>query len=337
MDYNAFLPRSVKMKKSYILLLLCVLSCQLSFAQIKAVPVILDSDMGPDYDDTGAITILHALADSGYAEILATVASTKYEGVAGVLNVFNTYFNRPQIPVGVPKGNASALKDNQHWTDTLLVKYPHAIKRNADVPDAVEIYRKILSARPDHTVTIVTIGFLTNLANLLDTKADKYSPLSGRELIRLKVKHLVSMAGGFPSGKEFNIFIDSTASKKVFKEWPTHILFDGFEIGEKIKTGLPLIANERIKNSPVKDVFRICIPLSQEDIKGRMSWDEIAVLIAVKGYEPWFTVKEGRIVVADDGSNKWDNYSKGHSYILFSKTVPEIEEVLNRLMMQQPK
>lgn len=325
------------MERRYILLLLFLLSCQLSFAQIKAVPVILDSDMGPDYDDTGAITILHALADSGYAEILATVASTKYEGVAGVLNVFNTYFNRPQIPVGVPKGNASVLKDNQHWTDTLLVKYPHAIKRNADVPDAVEIYRKILSARPDHSVTIVTIGFLTNLANLLDTKADKYSSLSGRELVRLKVKQLVSMAGGFPSGREFNVFIDSAASKKVFQEWPTHILFDGFEIGEKIKTGLPLIANENIKNSPVKDVFRICIPLSPEDIKGRMSWDEAAVLIAVKGYEPWFTVKEGRIVVADDGSNKWDYNSKGHSYILFSKTVPEIEEVLNRLMMQQPK
>lgn len=321
------------MKRRYILLLLSLLSFQLSFAQKKPVPVIFDSDMGPDYDDTGAITILHALADSGYAKILATVASTKYEGVAGVLNVFNTYFNRPEIPVGVPKGNASMLKDNQHWTDTLLAKYPHHIKMNADVLDAVEIYRKILSSQPDHSVTIVTIGFFTNLANLLETGADKYSPLSGKELVRLKVKQLVSMAGCFPSGREFNVFIDSTASKKVFQNWPVHILFDGFEIGEKIKTGLPLIANERIKDSPVKDVFRICIPLSQEDVKGRMSWDEVAVLIAVKGYEPWFTVKEGRIITADDGSNKWDNNGSGHSYIMFSKTVPEIEEVLNRLMM----
>jgi pyrimidine-specific ribonucleoside hydrolase len=79
-----------------------------AMAQNKAKPVfvIFDSDMGPDYDDVGAIAILHNLADKGEAKILATMASTNYEGVAGVLNVFNTYFSKPNIPVGVPKGNA---------------------------------------------------------------------------------------------------------------------------------------------------------------------------------------------------------------------------------------
>src|SRR5476651_2101751 len=155
------------------------------FAQksLKPVPVIFDSDMGPDYDDVGAIAILHALADKGEARILATMASTKYAGVAGVLNVFNTYFNRPGIPVGVPKGYALELRDWQHWTDTLLAKYPHKIKTNAHAWDAVKLYRKILAARPDHSVTIVTIGFLTNLSNLLNTGSDKYSSLSGAALI----------------------------------------------------------------------------------------------------------------------------------------------------------
>src|SRR5687768_4043322 len=82
------------------------------------VPIIFDSDMGPDYDDVGAITLLHAFADSGYAKILATIASTKYEGVAAVFNVFNTYFKRPAIAIGVPTGKALEIKDNQHWTDT---------------------------------------------------------------------------------------------------------------------------------------------------------------------------------------------------------------------------
>src|SRR3954467_10685688 len=81
----------------------------------KPVPVIFDTDMGPDYDDVGAITLLHAFADSGYAKILATVASTKYDGVAAVLNVFNTYFKKPGIPIGVPKGRALELKDKQYW------------------------------------------------------------------------------------------------------------------------------------------------------------------------------------------------------------------------------
>jgi pyrimidine-specific ribonucleoside hydrolase len=323
--------------KRILVAIIALVSIQISFAQEKPVRIIFDSDMGPDYDDVGAITILHALADSGYAEILATVSSTKYEGVAGVLNLFNTYFNRPNTPIGVPKGKASEEKDWQHWTDSILAKYPHRIKKNLEVPDAVEVYRKVLASQPDKSVTIVTVGFLTNLANLLDTKADKYSLLSGKELISKKVKQLVSMAGGFPSGREFNVFTDSSASKKVFENWPTPVLFDGFEIGVKIKTGLPLIKNEKIKNSPVKDVFNICIPMSKGDAAGRMSWDEVATFIAIKGYEPWFNVKTGRIIVEDNGSNKWDNNGSGQSYIEFSKSVPEIESVLNKLMMHQPK
>src|SRR4030095_499500 len=120
------------------------------------IAIIFDSDMGPDYDDVGAIALLHAFADSGYVKILATVASTKYEGVAAVFDVFNTYFQRPGLIIGVPKGKALELKDWQHWTDTLLLKYPHNIKANNEVPDATDVYRQVLAAQPDKSVTIVT-------------------------------------------------------------------------------------------------------------------------------------------------------------------------------------
>src|SRR5437588_7500019 len=101
------------MKHCIILFCVCTLAVTASYAQkhSKPVNIIFDSDMGPDYDDVGAITILHAFADKGEAKILATMASTKYDGVAGVLNVFNTYFNRPDIPAGVPKGYALELRD----------------------------------------------------------------------------------------------------------------------------------------------------------------------------------------------------------------------------------
>src|ERR1700761_4159137 len=183
----------------FMLIFCCAINC---FAQKAAKPVniIFDSDMGPDYDDVGAITILHAYADKGEANILATMASTKYEGVAGVLNVFNTYFNRPNIPIGVPKGVARELRDFQHWTDTLLARYPHKLKFNDQAWDAVKLYRKILAAQPDGSVAIVTIGFLTNISNPLNTKAGEFSDLSGTALVRRKVKQLVCMAGRFPEG-----------------------------------------------------------------------------------------------------------------------------------------
>ncbi|HWZ05102.1 MAG TPA: nucleoside hydrolase [Mucilaginibacter sp.] len=309
------------------------------FAQQAAKPVniILDSDMGPDYDDVGAITILHALADKGEAKILATMASTKYDGVAGVLNVFNTYFKRPGIPVGVPKGYALTLRDGQHWTDTVLAKYPHKIKSNDDAWDAVKLYRKILAAQPDHSVTIVTIGFLTNLSNLLNTKPDAYSKLFGGELVKRKVKLLVCMAGKYPSGYEFNVMQDAKASQNVYQHWDTPIILSGFEIGEKIKVGLPLIHNTSIKNDPVKDVFRISIPLAKEDSAGRKSWDETAVLVAIKGYSKWYTLHKGRIVVADDGKNTWDDNGTGQAYLVEKVDYHVVQELINQLIQYVPR
>jgi inosine-uridine nucleoside N-ribohydrolase len=217
-----------------------------------------------------------------------------------------------------------------------VAKYPHKVLHNDDVPDAVNVYRKVLSQQPDHSVTIVTVGFLTNLYNLLNSPGDEYSPLNGRELVKKKVKQLVSMAGGFPSGKEFNLDNDVKASKAVFEHWPTMVIFSGFEIGEKIKTGLPIIHNNAIHHSPVKDVFRIAIPQSPMDSAGRMSWDETAVLVAVRGNEPFFSLHPGKIKINDDGSNGWDDKGKGQFYLVFKEKPETIADTINQLMMHQP-
>lgn len=92
-------------------LILCAACCFLCMPQTRAqekhpgshpADIIFDSDMGPDYDDVGAITLLHAFADKGKINILATIASTRYANVGAVLNVFNTYFHREGIPIAVP-------------------------------------------------------------------------------------------------------------------------------------------------------------------------------------------------------------------------------------------
>jgi inosine-uridine nucleoside N-ribohydrolase/lysophospholipase L1-like esterase len=324
-----------KMARRMALLLLCwTLCCSPAFSQ---TPVIFDTDMGPDYDDVGAITLLHAFADSGKIKILATMASDKYEGVAPVLNLFNTYFHRPEIPIGVPKGNAVDQRDWQHWTDSILLNYPHAIRQNSDVPDAVALYRKILTGQKDHSVVIITVGFLTNLSGLLRSGPDSWSSLNGEELVRRKVKELVSMAGGFPSGHEFNIHRDSEASRYVFGHWPGTVIFSGFEIGKKIKCGLPLVQNASIRNSPVKDVFRISIPMAAEDSGGRMSWDETAVLVGVGGYKPYYTLQAGRIRIAGDGSNTWDSSGKGQFYLVEAVPSANVRDLIDRLMMHQPE
>jgi pyrimidine-specific ribonucleoside hydrolase len=329
----------MKEYSSYILVCLLILfGCTNQSDEKNAAPVklIFDTDLGPDYDDVGALAFLHAMADSGKVDILATVTSNKNELVAPSINVINTYFGRSELPVGAPKTNGVDLGSSQHWADSIVGKYPHSIKSTSNVPDAVDIYRKMLSLQPDHSVTIVTVGFLTNLNNLLKSTADKTSPLTGRELVIRKVKRLVSMAGRFPEGKEFNIYMDSTASKYVYENWPGEIIFTGFEIGAEIHTGLKLIKSD-VKNSPVKDVFRISIPLSPEDKDGRMSWDETAVLIGVYGTEGFFDTVQGKIIVNSDGSNKWESSTDGNQYYVKMKMpVPEISAFIEARMMHVP-
>jgi inosine-uridine nucleoside N-ribohydrolase len=300
------------------------------------VKIIFDTDLGPDYDDVGALAFLHAMADSGKVEILATVASNKHELVAPSISVINTYFGRPDIEIGVPKSEGVNLGSSQHWADSIVAKYPHKILDTIDEADAVSVYRKTLVSQPDRSVTIVTVGFLTNLRNLLKSKSDNISLLTGEELVKRKVKKLVSMAGRFPEGREFNIYEDSTASKYVYENWPGEVIFTGFEIGWEIRTGLRLIKSP-VQNSPVKDVFRISIPLSAEDKSGRMSWDETAVLIGVYGTEGFFDTVRGRIMVNTDGSNSWINDPEGKQlYVKQKMPVSEMSTFIEDRMMHIP-
>lgn len=321
--------------KKLLILLIITISISDSYSQkSKPVNLILDTDIGPDYDDVGAMAVMHSLADSGQVNILATVASNQSKYIASVLNILNTYFKRPNIPIGVVRGRGVRMTSWQKWDSLLVAKYPHTIKNNDQAQDALSLYRKILAKEPDGSVTIVTVGFLTNMADLLESKPDKYSPLSGKDLVKKKVKQLVCMAGRFPSGREFNVDRDPVSSKIVFDGWVTPIIFSGFEIGAAIHTGLALTQNEKIGNSPVKDAFSISIPLDKQDAGGRMSWDETAVLVAIKGHEAYYNTIEGRFVCSDDGSNKWDLKSKGHFYLVEKMPVPQVEKILNDLMMR---
>lgn len=302
----------------------------------EPVKIIFDTDLGPDYDDVGALAFLHAMADSGKAEILATLSSNKHELVAPSIDVINTWFGRPDIPIGAPAAQGPSLASSQGWADSIVASYPHKIKSTSEAEDAVRIYRRILSTQPDNSVTIITVGFLTNLRDLLKSGPDAISPLTGSELIAEKVEKLVSMAGSFPRGREFNVFIDSTASKFVYENWPGEVIFTGFEIGKEILTGLRLM-NMNIEGSPVKDVFSISIPMSKDDKNGRMSWDQTAVLIGVYGTEGFFDTRRGTILVDSSGSNEWKDDPEGkHQHVIQKMPVPEMTRFIEDRMMHVP-
>ncbi|WP_433895812.1 nucleoside hydrolase [Sphingobacterium mizutaii] len=308
-------------------------------ADSAKVKIIFDTDMGPDYDDIGAIALLHAFANQGKIEILATVSSDAHKDIPGTIEVYNKYFKRGDIPVGQ---TYSPLAPNftaaNNWNEQIIKKFEPTLL-NKKYESSVSIYRKVLAEQPDNSVTIVTVGFMTNISDLLQSKADKYSNLTGMELLEKKVKNWVAMAGGFPQGREFNIHKDAESGVYAFDHFPKPILFSGFEIGDKIKTG-GKIAEQKLESSPVSVGYQINLAsYAKEAVKARSSWDQTAVLIAAENPEKYFYLSgPGTMKTEKDGSNYWEPSAQGkHKFIIHKYPYKKLEEVIDKLMLEQPK
>jgi len=299
----------------------------------KAVPIIFDTDIGTDVDDAGALAVLHTLADRGEAEILATISANPNRWCAPALDTINTYYDRKDMPIGCSRTGP----DPEEWYHESVGKFPHDLTHSDEAPDAVTLYRKILAAQPDRSVTIVVVGWLTNMAELLNSKPDQYSALTGRELVEAKVKELVSMGGRWPNSPkdegEYNFTMDGAAAHKVISDWPGKIMFTG--LGKDVMTGGRLVA-QAPKDNPVPAFYRNFF--EGYKVAERSSWDLIAVLYAVRGLSDYFTaVSAGTCVSQEDGSNQWiPHVPSHHAYLKYKMSPSELAVVIEELLLTPP-
>lgn len=83
--------------------------------------------------------------------------------------------------------------------------------------------------------------------------------------------------------------------------------------------------------------YAIAIPKADEDKNGRKSWDQTAVLTAVKGASFAFSEVRGQMIVDPSGFNRWMNRADGlHSYLVFKKSPEELSDLIERQMMHEP-
>ena len=291
------------------------------------VPILFDTDMQTDVDDVGALAALHALADRGEVEILGTMVSSGYQWSVPCVDAVNTAFGRPDLPIGTVK--EGGVVRGSKYAQQIAQEYPHDLETD-EAPDAVPLCREILAAQPDGSVVVCSVGYLTNLARLLESGPDAASELDGRELVRRKVKLWVCMGGKFPKGLETNLRFDASASAAALDRWPTPIIFTGWEIGKDLMTGHTL----KDKYSPEHIVRRAYELYLGPDKMQRESWDQSAVLLAARGAAPYWHVREGgHLRVAPDGSNEWlAEPDKDHSYVVAKMPPAEVAAVIEELM-----
>ncbi|KAI1180089.1 inosine/uridine-preferring nucleoside hydrolase [Nemania sp. FL0916] len=271
--------------------------------------LIIDTDFFSDVDDAGALLLA---ATSPEVNLLAVNVNYPSTFSALAVSAILAHYGRGEVPVGIrrPLTNATffdsrsytvgeyASKVAFHWSAGSSLPWGHA----EDAWDPVALYRKVLAAAEDDSVTIASIGFFENLSGLLNSTADSYSDLCGRELVARKVSELVVMGGGYPSGHEFNFWgSNASLTAHVVNNWEGRVVFLGEEVGRPVLTGGPLMSK-----GPVSDPVRMAY-IYYTYYAPRPSWDPLTVLYAIHGLGDWFEFgnEYGYNHVDVDGANRW--------------------------------
>lgn len=313
------------------------------------VRIILDVDLAEDVDDAGALAVLHALANRGEAQILGILISSNNDWIVPCADAINTWYGRPDLPIGYQRGLRFGYQNKtdpdrqtvSKYAEAVARAFPHDLQKSGDAPDAAILCRKLLAAQPDQSVTIVTVGFLTNLRDLLDSRPDEASKLDGEALVKQKVKQWVCMGGAFPSGKfpngqgEYNLMWDTAASVRAVNDWPTPVVFSGFAIGANIKVGA------RLSQTPESNPVRMCYQL-YNGLNNREAWDLTAVLYAVRGAGDYWKLSEPGVCLMHaqipHGYNDWiPSPGKSHRYLIESMPPEQVGKVIEDLMLEPPR
>lgn len=305
----------------FLIAVFCVL------VQVKAhrMNIIFETDMGNDVDDALAIDMLYKYHHQGRIRLMAVMLNKEGEFPPKYIDLLNTWYGQKRIPIGLSPRSNQSMVAGANYTQVVCEKtdekgkplYKRSIKDYTELLPAVKLYRKLLAKADDASVTVVSVGFSTNLALLLDTQADEYSPLTGRELVAQKVNRLVTMAGHIenPQYAEYNVVNDVAACQHVFNEWPTPIYMSPFELGLQIRYPAQSIENDFTwtRHHPIVDSYKAYLP----KIEDRPTWDLTAVLYAIDPQQFFNVSPSGRVVVTKEGYTHFTPDASGRHFYLF--------------------
>ena len=142
---------------------------------METVKIILDTDMGGDCDDAGALAMLHALADRQECEILAVTHCCRGRQYGACIEAINRYYGRSGIPVGVFADDSSASCGNDVYASAIASRFPS----DTEYPDSLALLRKTLASAEDESVTLAVIGSMYTMRRLLESEADDICSMNG--------------------------------------------------------------------------------------------------------------------------------------------------------------
>ena len=285
--------------------------------------IIYDTDIGSSTDDLFALELLHRYQDEGRCRLLGVIVDRVGEEYAACTDVVNTYFGHGYVPVGLVR---QGITNPPIWIDYKALPtytdgngqpmFRRSISDYSSLPDGWQLYRRLLAAQPDHSVNICSVGFLPALAQLLDSEADEYSPLSGVDLVRQKVKCIYLMGGVFGESVEpdFNFKKGFSFAQEFFRLWPKEVdmVFSPMEVGQDIEYKPEQVIDDVSWTDvhPIKQVYMRC-----NCNTGQMMWDPMVVIQAVEGDELFSLSERGTVAFTEQAETIFTPSATGNCRI----------------------
>lgn len=281
--------------------------------------IIIETDFTYDVDDVGALAVLHALADMGEADILAVCYNEVQRNAEKAIDAVNTWYGRGTVSIGLYDKDLKDPDDAHSFYIDKLAELHHDLSDNI-VDTALNVYRETLSSQEDGSVTIVSVGFLNNLYDLLVAEPD---------LVRQKVSQLVLMGGN--ANDNFNFVRHDTVAQTqyVIEHWPGPVVIS--QEGSSICTGSGLEAVP--EENPIRTAYYWWTLRSWGEtgiFNDRSSWDQMAVLYAVRGSR-CFSIMDNRAGMLQNGY-MWQMAPNYRMLLINKLSNRQYSEIIEELM-----
>lgn len=291
--------------------------------------ILFDTDLGDDCDDVLALDLLLAANRFGECELTGITYSSICRNSPSCIHAITSYYGMGNIPIGRMTIPENTKNGKDYYATAVTERFT-----GKDAPtyatslDAVKLLRKLLVENGHSTIAVT--GYMTNIAALLQSEADEYSPLSGMELVLETVDEFAVMGCDFAHQDalnlrvrgvdenndaviipEWNIIGDIAAAQYMFRYSPVPIVVSPYSVGYKMCTGAPMV---HVGRGETPDSLSFILRNFPE---GRDSFDPTTVLYAIYGAKPWFYRSvPGEVTILDDGTSFFSTINGGNTRVL---------------------
>jgi len=280
------------------LVLVILMVCSVTQAAPKT-PVILDTDIGDDIDDSWALVMLLKSPQLDLKLITTTNGQPEYR--ARLLARFLTIAGRTDVPIGLGAGTFAGKRRQEAWVEDLdLAEYQGKVEK-----DGVQAMIRTIKASPE-PVTLIAIGPLQTVAAALERDPS----IAGKvNFVGMDGSVFKGYGGAEKPAPEWNVKCDVAAAKKVFSaKWKSTTItpLDTCGLKEITLAGERFTALKKSDDKLVKALLEsYAIWASAGDVdklhESTLLYDTVAVYLADSTNRPLIDLQKLRIAVTDEG------------------------------------